>query len=300
MTDQAENLRSLMNHSGSVDNPSLAQPRVVAVASGKGGVGKSNFCVNFALGLQQEHQHPVVLDVDVGFADVELLLGTRPLRTIVDVLQGMSIWEALEYHSSGLPFLSAGNGLLQLDEMTSSHMDLLFDQMKQLQDKHNVVILDCGAGLGGNQGRLLSAADDLIIITTPEPTSLADAYALLKMLVTRAALPPTKIVVNRVRNFVEGRETAEKLQMVADRFLDAKLSVLGYILEDSAVSAAVRQQEAFLALHPHSPAARCMTQLVQNYLRTEPRVPRRGIVGFLEKMFGKGRSGGEFDTSHPA
>lgn len=296
MADQAEQLRFLMNHSA---EPPM-QPRVIAVASGKGGVGKSNICVNFALGLLQAHHHPVVLDVDVGFADVELLLGTRPLRTIVDVLQGMSIWDALEYHSSGLPFLSAGNGLLQIDELTGAQMEVLFAQMKQLQGKHDMIILDCGAGLGGNQGRLLSAADELILVTTPEPTSLADAYALLKMLVTRADLPPTKIVVNRVHNFIEGRQTAEKLQMVADRFLDVNLDILGYILEDPSVSVAVRRQEAFLAAHPNSPAAHCMTQLVQNYLRTESSAPRRGIIGFFERMFGKVRSGGEIDTSHPA
>jgi flagellar biosynthesis protein FlhG len=296
MTDQAEQLRVLMNQPG---QPPM-QPRVIAVASGKGGVGKSNLCVNFALGLMEAHHHPVILDVDVGFADVELLLGTRPLRTIVDVLNGMSIWEALEYHSTGLPFLSAGNGMLQLDELTHSQMELFLAQMKQLQDKHDMVLLDCGAGFGGNQGRLLSSADDLILVTTPEPTSMADAYALLKMLVTRSELPPTKIVVNRARSLLEGKQTAEKLQMVADRFLDAKLDILGYVMEDATVSTAVRRQEAFMASYPNSQASRCVKQLVQNYLSIEPRAPRRGIVGFFERMLTKVRSGGEFDSSHPA
>ncbi|MCL6594453.1 MAG: MinD/ParA family protein, partial [Alicyclobacillus sp.] len=257
---------------------------VLATASGKGGVGKTNFCVNFALGLQRRGFQPVVIDADLGFADVEVLLGVRPRRTIVDVIEGTEIWDALEFGAHGLPFLSAGNGLLDLHDLTPWQMDRLLEQVGQLHERFDVVLLDCGAGMGANFGRMLAAVDDLVVVTTPEPTAIADAYALLKMLVVRGCLPETRLVINRVRNLAEGRETAEKLRLVANRFLDAKVDVLGFVLEDHTVARAVMEQRALLQAYPHSPAARCFDQLVHNYLRVETVQPSRGLGGFFERL----------------
>jgi flagellar biosynthesis protein FlhG len=296
MGDQAESLRRLMTQQR---ESAEQEHRVIAVASGKGGVGKSNFCVNFGLALQMAGHRPIVIDADVGFADVEVLLGIRPRRTIVDVLDGLSIWDALEYDASGLPFLSAGNGLMADQDLTAQQMNRLLQELQSLHNKFDIVLLDSGAGMGQSLSRMLSAVDDLILVTTPEPTAIADCYALVKMLVVRGELPETRLVINRAPNFTEARLTADKLKMVADRFLDVKLNVLGYVLEDDAVANAVMRQEALLTAYPTSPAARCFHQLVRNYLQVSTPRPKRGIAGFLERFFRR-RAGGELDSSHSA
>lgn len=300
MTDQAEPLRVLMNHrpEGPLNGDGTA--RVIAVASGKGGVGKTNFCVNFALALQKAGHRPIVIDADVGFANVEVLLGIRPSRTIMDILSGAEIWDVIQQGDSGLPFLSAGNGLLDIHSLSYTQMDRILSQMSLLHERYDIVLIDSGAGLGSNVSRLLCAADDLIVVTTPEPTAITDAYSLLKLLVARGELPPTRLVVNRAASLVDAKLAADKLRMVADRFLGVELVVLGYILEDAAVSRSVMQQEALLKAHPNSSAARCVTQIAQNYMRSETSVPKHGVTGFLDRLFRRFRPTGEVDSGHPA
>jgi flagellar biosynthesis protein FlhG len=272
---------------------------VVAVASGKGGVGKTHFCVNFGLGLMQHHIRPIVIDADVGFADVEVMLGVRPKRSLVDVLEGLSVLEAIEYGPGGLPFLSAGSGLVDLHDLTDDQMARLIGQVSLLQERFDIVLMDCGSGMGPNFERLLSAVDDLIVITTPEPTALADAYALLKLLTLRGTLPPVRLVVNRAESFVQGRLTAEKLRLVADRFLDAPVGVLGYVLEDDAVPHAVMRQTALMTAFPQSAAARCYHQLVRNYLRIDPAPRQGGFSGFLTRVWERLRRG-QAEKGHSA
>jgi flagellar biosynthesis protein FlhG len=296
MADQAENLRVLMSKQRLDDGGSN---RVVAIASGKGGVGKSNFCVNFALGLQRAGRRPIVIDADVGFADIEVLLGIRPRKNIVDVVEGLPIWEALEYDASGLPFLSASSGLINIHDLSSQQVERLIAELQQLHDKYDIVLVDSGAGLGQNLIRLLAAADDLVLVTTPEPTAIADCYALLKMLVARGEIPFARMVVNRVKNLSEGKLTADKLRAVAHRFLDVELGVLGYLLEDSAVPSAVKRQEALLSAFPTSPAARCIEQMVRNFMNEKPMNPRKGLAGFMERLLRR-RLNGEFDSSYTA
>lgn len=298
MNDQAEILRQRMHTAR--DSEGQSTSRVIAVSSGKGGVGKSNFCINFALGLRERGRRPIVIDADVGFANVEVLLGVRAERTIVDVSDGLDIFDALQSGPSGLPFLSAGNGLIDIHGLSSTQMNRLAAELMRLQDAFDVVLIDTGAGLGVNIERLLSAADDLILVTTPEPTAIADAYALLKRLVVHHGLPSTDIVVNRAPSFVDGRLAAEKLRSVAERFLGRSVGVLGYILEDEAVGNAVMKQQALLTSFPGSSSARCIRQIVQNYLRLELPKPKHGWVGFFERMVRSIRSSSEVDSGHSA
>lgn len=282
--DQAEQLRRLIDNGSGT--PEESGSRVIAVASGKGGVGKSNVCINFGLGLRAQGKRVLILDADVGFADVEVLLGVHPKHTIVDVLDGMSIWDAIEYDSSGLPFLSAGNGITDIHDLSREQMSRLIRELTQLQERFDIILIDSGAGMGQNIGQLISAADDVFLVTTPEPTSVADAYALMKMLVARGNVPPTSLLVNRAHNFVGGRETADKLQLAISRFLDKDVSVLGYILEDPNVSRAVMNQMALLEGFPDSSASRCFRQLVKNYLRLDaPHTEGGGFRRFIDRLF---------------
>ncbi|MCL6442012.1 MAG: MinD/ParA family protein [Alicyclobacillus sp.] len=274
--------------------------RVIAVASGKGGVGKSNFCVNFAIGLRQAGLRPIVIDADIGFANIEVLLGVRPTRTIADVLSGLDIWDVVQESASGVSFLSAGNGLMDIHALSSEQMDRLLSELHKLQELYDTIIIDSGAGLGGNLSRLIGAADDLILMTTPEPTALTDAYALIKQLAARNRLPCTQILVNRVSTLVDGKLAADKLRMVVEHFLAIQLSVLGYVLEDDSVSRAVMLQTALLTAFPNSPAARCITQLVHNYLNLDVASERRGFSKFLERLKRAVRYGRQVDSGHSA
>jgi flagellar biosynthesis protein FlhG len=301
MADQAEQLRERMLRSDlGADSGGPLQHKVITVTSGKGGVGKSNFCVNFALGLQQSHRNPLIIDADVGFADVEVLLGVRPRYSIFDVIEGMPIWEAISYSTSGLPFLSAGNGLSELHELSVPQVERLVDVMKQLEDRFDTILIDSGAGLGANMEMLMTAADDLIIVSTPEPTSIADAYSLLKVLVLKGELSPPQLVVNRARSLVDAKQAAAKLQMIAKRFLDVDVGILGYLLEDEAVVRSVMMQTPFVDAYPNSLAAKCVKQLVQNYLRVDETDQKRGIVAFLERLLRKKRAGGDVNSQHSA
>ena len=301
MGDQAQMLRARMNQMSNRLTPPCHTARVIAVASGKGGVGKSNFCVNFALSLMSSGLRPIVIDTDVGFANVEVLLGVTPTYTILDLLNGKDIWEVIETSPAGLPFLSAGNGLLNLYSLTDADVEKMVHELGQLHEKYDVILLDSGAGMGTQIGRLVSSADELIVVTTPEPTSITDAYALVKMLAIRGELPIARLVVNRVARISDGKSAAEKLQMVVERFLKVKIGVLGYIFEDEAVVRSVMAQEPLYLSFPNSRAANCYEQLVKNYAVQRADVPRTGLSGFIERLFKRSsHSGGGVDFIHPA
>lgn len=298
MRDQAESLRQVMQEevnrlTVSTQVQDHQTSRVIAVASGKGGVGKSNFCVNFAAGLAQAGLHPVILDADMGFANIEVLLGVQPKYTLLDLLVGQDIADVVQDSPAGISFISAGTGLSMAHSLTALEMNRLAAQMQKLQDRFDVVLLDIGGGYGGNLGYLLGAVDELILVMTPEPTAIADAYALLKMLRLGPGLSPTKLVVNRVHSFAEGRLAADKIRLAVERFLDCKIDVLGYVLEDESVPDAVMRQQLLLHLHPDSVSAQCIRQLVHNYLHVDPKPVKRGITGFLERWLQRLRAGGE-------
>lgn len=282
--DQAERLRDLVNSGQSND---AGNKKIIAVASGKGGVGKTNFCVNFALELQKIQRAPVVLDVDLGFANVDVILGERPKHTITDLLNGLGIWDVIQTSQAGLPYLSGGAGLTDLHTLSVSQLRHLQDQLVQLGSRYDMVLLDCGAGHSANSEKLIAAADQLIVLTTPEPTSIADAYALLKMLHVNGQIPPVvTIVVNRANRIVEAKLAADKLKLVTAKFLGLDVDILGFILEDTAVPQAVMAQQALLTKYPHSKAAGCISQIVKNYLHIDEKVEKRGFSRFFERLFG--------------
>jgi len=296
MPDQADSLRAIMKQ----DDNLPAEHRVIAVSSGKGGVGKSNLSVNFAIGLQSLRRKPILIDIDMGFANVDILLGVRSKRSLAEVITGADIFDVIQESSSGLPFLAAGNGLLELNSLGPYQIERLLQQLERLSEQFDTVVLDSGAGLGTNLSRILTAADDLLLVTTPEPTAITDAYSLLKLLASKGQVPNTQLIVNRAENLVDARMTAEKLRLVVEKFLGLHPTILGYVLEDEAVKQAVLQQRPLLLSHPNSVAARCIMQLITNYLRTEVSIPRRGMSGFVERIWQMVRPGGGANRSHPA
>ncbi|WAH35387.1 P-loop NTPase [Alicyclobacillus dauci] len=303
MNDQASRLRAQMGLSETVNVAPSARSttaKVIAVGSGKGGVGKSNFCVNFGLSLAQSGIRVLIMDTDVGFANIEVLLNVTPSHTLLDAISGRSLSDVVEHSPYGLSFISGGNGLFDTTSLEDEDFRRLLADLNKLSGMYDVVLLDCGAGVSEISRQLVAASDELILVTTPEPTSMTDAYAFMKLLVHRSALPHTRVVVNRAPSFSVAKRAAETLIGVTTRFLDVRIDTLGYILEDTAVSEAVMRQVPVLEHAVNSRAASCYRQVANNFVRHDVRTPRVGLSGFFERLLRNRSRGGGRGSGHSA
>jgi len=281
MDDQARRLRERMR------NASACPTRLVTVSSGKGGVGKSNFSLNFGLGLMERGHRTVLFDVDLGFANLDVLMGISPRKNLFHLLEPDAIvWDILEKGPGNLDFIAGGSGFTQIMELDEGKLDRLYSRLQPLQGYAETIIFDTGAGVSKESLRFMLSADEVILVTTPEPTSITDVYALIKMLHARDPNVRIRLVINRATSEREGKATAEKLAMVAKQFLNMEIGSLGHIADDPHVSKAVKLQRPFLLAYPHSQASKNMRRLVANYLQAEQAdtQPRGGLKGFFAKL----------------
>lgn len=301
MSDQAERLRAQMGTIDSKSSRSVEKlSKVIAVASGKGGVGKSNFCVNFGLALSQLGMKVLIMDTDVGFANIEVLLNVAPSHSLLDVLAGRHLSDIVEHSPYGLSFISGGNGLFETSAFSSEDYERMLEELTKLSGMYDIVLLDCCAGVNEISRQLVAACDELILVTTPEPTSMTDAYSFMKLLVHKSTLPSTRLVVNRAQTFAVAKRSADTLASVSTRFLDASIHTLGYILEDSAVSESVMKQVPVLLNASHSKATSCYRQIATNFVRQNVATPRVGVAGFFERLLRNRLLGGGRDSGHTA
>ncbi|WP_134686215.1 MinD/ParA family protein [Brevibacillus migulae] len=282
MHDQAAQLRERLQRSAQGRST-----RLVTVTSGKGGVGKSNFTLNFALGLIERGQKVVIFDVDVGFANLDVLMGISSKHNLLELLEpGRTVSDIMEKGPNGLEFIPGGSGFTQLMHLDDEKLDTLFSRLEDLQGYADTILFDTGAGVSNESMRFMLASDEVLLVTTPEPTAITDAYAVIKMIHSQNPKTNIQLVINRVSTEKEGKSTADKLSLVAKRFLDMELTTLGYVADDAIVTKAVKQQKPFLLTYPHSQASKGIRDLVNSYLRVERKQPDAvsGIRGFLTKM----------------
>lgn len=285
MMDQAKSLREKMQQK--VEKTTKRPTRVIAVTSGKGGVGKSNFSLNFALSLLQQGKKVLIFDCDLGFANVDVLLGQSPKESIATMLEkDLSVWDIIERGPNGLLFISGGSGFNEILHLSEGHFNKFFQELSSLQGHVDFIILDTGAGLSDENLRFILAADDVILVTTPEPTSITDAYALVKMVHSKNPNVQFKLMINQTSNDKEGQLTAANFQQVAQQFLRKQIDVVGFIPSDENVKSAVKKQTPFILAFPSSHASLALTKLTQEYLQL-PVSYKLGIKGFLLKMFSK-------------
>jgi len=286
MFDQAKQLREKIQQQKNLSQ-NRKPTKIIAVTSGKGGVGKSNFSLNFALSLIQHNKKVLIFDVDLGFANVDVLLGRTPKESIVTMLEkNLSIWDIIEEGPNGLLFITGGSGYTEMIHLGDDHFKKFFSEMSKLQSFVDYIILDTGAGLSDENLRFILSADDVMIVTTPEPTSITDAYALVKMVHAQNQKVHFNLIINQATNEKEGLETAEKFQNVVQQFLNKHIDILGYIPSDYHVSQAVKKQIPFLLSYPNSQCSTALLQLTRKYLQI-PSTMKLGIKGFLLKMFSK-------------
>ena len=298
MKDQADNLRKAIEKLGAARiNDSAGEPltrrgtgppRVVAVTSGKGGVGKTSVSANLALALCEMQYKTLIIDADIGLANVEVLYGIMPGFNLSDALShNKSLREIICAGPRGVSVISGGSGVEELARVDGIQMASFISDLSELDDEYDIIIIDTGAGISDTVLSMAVAADEAIIVTTPEPTSLTDAYALIKAISARERDKIIRIIINRADTEAEAGEIMSKLAQVADKFLDLKLHKLGYILNDPLVVRSIKLQTPFFISSPYSQTSNRIREIA---LRLMDGVEYAhigkslGLSGFLDRV----------------
>lgn len=291
--DQARRLRELMlqkvsNEPEPAEKKISMNAQVIAIASGKGGVGKSNFSINLAIQMRKLGKRVVIIDADFGLANVEILLGVAPKHTVADVLSGnVDMEAALTIGPLGCMFLSGGSGMAALTELTDNQILRLTDGFLQLDGLADYIIIDTRAGISNAVINFIRAATDTIVVTTPDPTAIADAYALIKSVKTTVPdIGVLKLVVNCAVSDSEANEVFEKLNGVSARFLGIKLIFLGSIPFDSYLVRAVRKQKPVSIQYPFAESANRYSDICAGLLKLETG-KKSNIQNFVMKLIGR-------------
>lgn len=299
MSDQATKLRNLIvsraeeeaksREIGELYFDMAENTRVIAITSGKGGVGKTNLAVNLAVGLQLSGQRVILIDADIGMANVNLLMGSVTNRSLIDLLEeNIQLEDVIEDGVAGVKYISGVAGIEDTLNLNRDEQRKLHKKLSRCSEFADIIIIDTGAGLNRNVIEFILAAEEVLLITTPEPTALADAYAVIKAYTTYTDRRNIKLIINRIHEEEEFKEVAEKLNQTTKKFLDLTIDSLGYIYEDKAVREAVQRQEPFVLGDKEAPAARCIFEIVKSLLSGDKMGSiSKGWRGFLDRLFGK-------------
>ncbi|MGI6096674.1 MAG: MinD/ParA family protein [Dethiobacteria bacterium] len=289
MADQAERLRQLIRTSNKAHYLKTQQKpsRFIAVASGKGGVGKSNFVVNASLTLDQWGKKVIIIDADLGMANIDILLGLKPKATLWHVIRGEKRLEEVMINGPGnLKIISGGSGFFELANLDSVRRNRLLESFTLLQG--DLVFIDCAAGISRNVLGFIAACDELLVVVTPEPTSIADAYGMLKVITERGLRPRLYLLVNRAADHREGEDVYRRIKYTCARFLDIEPHYLGIVNDDHLVRLSVQRSLPFVLSYPDSEAAINLRRAVRSLLDggEDPKeIKGSGISEFLSRLF---------------
>ncbi len=262
--DQAAKLRELINsrrmYSKQIathNENSTKDARIICVTSGKGGVGKTNFTINLGMELTKLNNRVVIIDADLGLANIDVVLGTVPKYTLLDVIHNdKSLDEVMINGPNDIKIISGGSGVLELVDMSLASIQQLIEKLNSINNYADIILIDTGAGLSNSVLSFVLSAQEIIIVTTPEPTSITDAYAMIKTINLKDKNKKIKVIVNRVENITEGNIAFEKLNNASKRFLSMDLEKLGHIFDDNSVSKSVKKQRPFTMEYPNSVASK--------------------------------------------
>lgn len=284
MMDQAEQLRQRVSqqiqYSGST--------RVIAVTSGKGGVGKTSFSVNLAIQFSKKGKRVVIIDADFGLSNVEIMLGIRPEYNMADLIYNdKNIDDIITKGPLDIGFISGGSGVQDMVNLDKEQIRVMISKLVRLDTLADVIIIDTGAGISDTVLEFVLSSPEVVIVATPEPTSITDAYSLLKTVNRNkdfiAVDKKIQIVSNRVGSKEEGKEIYEKLNMVSTKFLNIQMEYLGAIMQDSNASKAVIEQKPVSLAFPNSVSTRCYQEISNKMLELDEvkEEPREGIAKFF-------------------
>jgi flagellar biosynthesis protein FlhG len=280
--DQAEGLRKLMKDS-CPSTPHLKGPRVISVTSGKGGVGKTNVVANLAFAFTQLGKKVLVIDADLGLANIDVLLGLAPRYTIEHLFRKeKNFCDILIEGPGGMSIMPASSGVLDLVSLDESQKLFLLNEFDLIAETIDLVLIDTGAGISSNVLYFNMAAQESIVIATPEPTAITDAYALIKVLSTKFKKKDFMILVNQVGHDDEAKEVFKKISMVADRYLGSlSMDYVGFIPFDEKLPSAVRHQRPVLEIYPKASSSRSLMTLAKSLSERPIRNGGNGHIQFF-------------------
>jgi flagellar biosynthesis protein FlhG len=260
--------------------------RILAVTSGKGGVGKSNFSTNLSIILGQLGQRVIIMDADMGLANMHLLLGASPRFSLEDVMHGKkTLAEILHPAAGNVQLIAGGSGITELANLTNETREAFLLGLRELNDACDLIIIDTGAGLANNVLAFLCAVNEVVVLTTPEPTAITDAYATIKVVSQENPGVRLMLVVNMVHSSGEGAAVAERLKATAKQFLNLDLEYIGCIPNDPAVPKSVRLRRPFVLNAPGCAAAGAINQIIGRLgYRRGTTLAQHGVDGFLNRI----------------
>ncbi len=254
--------------------------KTIAVASGKGGVGKTNIVANLAIAMKMLGNEVLIMDADLGLSSIDVLLNLAPRYTIQHVIKGYkSLKDIILDGPRGIKIIPASSGVQELTALNEFQRLRILEEFNSLASDTDVLIIDTAPGISENVAFFCIAAQQIVIVTSQEPTSLTDAYALIKVLFTKYQEKEFFIIVNSVKNYKEGLEVFRRLSLAAEKFLNVSLDYLGYIPCDMVVPEAVKAQKTFVDIYPDSPATQQIIEIASKVLNSNNKV--KGTLQFF-------------------
>lgn len=280
MIDQASELRKLAS-------ARAAKPAtVITVTSGKGGVGKSSVALNMGIALSRKGRRVLIIDTDFGFSNIDVMLGVSTKHDLMDVInRNMDIRDIIEQGLGGVKFISGGSGVYELTQIKGDQVSGLIENLKNLEGVADTIIFDTGPGVSENNLRLIYASHQTVMVTTPEPTSVVDAYALIKIIGEQGDGASVSLVINKADNAAEAATVMDCITRMAEKNMNMKIDKLGYILRDANMQKAIRMQVPILVSFPGCAASMNIESLAGRLIKSPAQQPeRRGIKSFLERF----------------
>ena len=285
--DQAEKLRNIIK-AADVVRP-LA--RVITVTSGKGGVGKSNTAINLAIQFRKMDQKVIILDADFGLANIEIMFGAVPKHNLCDLIyQGKNIKEIITWGPMDVGFISGGSGIAGMSNLSKEYLSYIIQNLAEFDAIADVIIVDTGAGIADAVLDFLVASDEILLVTTPEPTSITDSYSLLKALRRHERFAPEvskiKMIANKVENAEEGEALFSKLKVVTDKYLKMNLTYLGEIPQDTQLAKSVMQQMPVSIQNPNAKSTKAYENIAAKLMNKEVNqsLSKRGMAAFFSHI----------------
>jgi len=284
--DQAQQLRNIIK--ASQQRP-LA--RVITVTSGKGGVGKSNTAINLAIQFRKMGQRVIILDADFGLANIEIMFGAVPKHNLYDLIyKGMKMSDIITWGPGEVGFISGGSGIVGMSNLSRDYLSYIIQNLAQLDAMADIIIVDTGAGISDAVLEFLVASGEILLVTTPEPTSITDAYTLLKALGRHERFSRTdtkiKVLSNRVESEEEGRTLFTKLNLVVSRYLKLDIEYLGSVPQDEELRKAVMQQTPISLKDSKAKSARAYEAIAGTLMNKEvgKTIQKRGMAAFFSHI----------------